>query len=445
MTVLDRAASEPGTPTSGAAPAPAAVVAPAVSQMASALVGSEILKIAGDIRAMRAAGATICNLTVGDFDPAQFRIPRPLEDGIIDALRAGETNYPPSSGIDPLRAAVSGFWQRRLGLDYPASAVLVTGGSRPGIYGAYRTLVDAGDRVVYPVPSWNNNHYVHLVDAVGVPLVCGPETGFLPTADALAPLVRDARVRLVTVNSPLNPAGTCFTADQLGALCDVVLEENRRRSAHERPLYLLYDQVYWTLTFGGTRHVDPVSLRPAMREYTVYVDGISKAFAATGVRVGWVGGPERVVRAMSDVLGHVGAWAPRAEQAATARFLADDAAVDAYQASFVAGVRARLDALYGGFVALRDEGFPVEAFAPAGAIYLSVRLDLIGRRTRDGQVLETNEAIRRWLLDAAGLALVPFQAFGTRTEDGWFRASVGATSVAEIEGVMPRVRDALAL
>ncbi|GJG85815.1 aspartate aminotransferase [Gemmatimonadetes bacterium T265] len=438
MTVADRPAPPDSAAHAGSQPFP-----PAVSQMAAALVGSEILKIAAEIRAMRAAGATVCNLTVGDFDPAQFRIPRPLEEFIVDALRAGETNYPPSAGIDPLRAAVSGFWQRRLNLDYPAGSVLITGGSRPGIYGTYRTLVDAGDKVVYPVPSWNNNHYVHLVDAVGVPLVCGPESGFLPTADALAPLVRDPAVRLVAVNSPLNPAGTCFTADQLEALCDVILAENRRRGAHERPLYLLYDQVYWTLTFGTTRHVDPVSLRPAMRDYTVYVDGISKAFAATGVRVGWVAGPERVVRAMSDVLGHVGAWAPRAEQAATARFIADDAAVDAYQGAFIAGVRARLDALHDGFVALRNRNLPVEAFAPAGAIYLSVRLNVLGRRTPDGQALDTNEAIRRWLLDAAGLALVPFQAFGTRTEDGWFRASVGATSVEEIAAVMPRAREAL--
>ena len=427
MTVVDRAAPIP----------------PAVSQMAAALVGSEILKIAADVRAMRAAGATVCNLTVGDFAPSQFRIPARLQDLIIDALRAGETNYPPSAGIDLLRQAVSDFWQRRLGLEYAPGAILVTGGSRPGIYGTYRTLVDAGDRVVYPVPSWNNNHYAHLVDAVGVPLVCGPENGFLPTADALAPLVRDPAVRLLALNSPLNPAGTCFTADQLGALCDVILAENRRRGAHARPLYLLYDQVYWTLTFGDTPHVDPVSLRPAMRDYTLYVDGTSKAFAATGVRVGWVAGPERVVRAMSDVLGHVGAWAPRAEQGATARFLNDDAAVTAFQQPFVAGVRARLGALYQGIQQLEANGFPVEAFAPAGAIYLSLRFDLIGRRRADGGVLDTNEAIRRWLLDEAGLALVPFQAFGTRTEDGWFRASVGATSVEEIAAVLPRVEAAL--
>jgi aspartate aminotransferase len=294
------------------------------------------------------------------------------------------------------------------------------------------------------VPSWNNNHYVHLVGAEGVQLACGPESGFLPTADALAPLVRDARVRLVAVNSPLNPAGTLFTADQLGEVCDMVLAENRRRAHHDRPLYLLYDQVYWTLTFGGAHHVDPVRLRPAMRAYTVYVDGISKAFAATGVRVGWAAGPPAVVRAMSDVLGHVGAWAPRAEQAATARFLADDQVVAAYQEALITGVRARLDALHAGFRALGAAGHPVDPVAPEGAIYLSVRLGLAGRRTPTGDVLAGDEAVRRWLLDAAGLALVPFQAFGARADSGWFRCSVGATSVAEIEAMMPRLAEALA-
>jgi hypothetical protein len=211
-----------------------------------------------------------------------------------------------------------------------------------------------------------------------------------------------------------------FTADQLAELCDVVVAENRRRDRGDRPLYVLYDQVYWTLAFGGARHVDPVSLRPAMRDYTVYVDGISKAFAATGVRVGWVAGPAPVMRAMTDVLGHVGAWAPRAEQAATARFLADDAAVTAYQAGLLAGVRARLDALHAGFAALGAAGHPVRAVAPEGAIYLTVRLALAGRRTAAGDVLDTDEAVRRWLLDAAGLALVPFQAFGTHGDQGWF-------------------------
>ncbi len=411
-----------------------------VSAMAAGLIGSEILKIAGEIRAMAAEGAEVCNLTVGDFSPAEFRIPAFLENAIGEALEAGETNYPPADGVAPLRAAVSEFNRRRLGLEYPPECVLVTGGSRPGIYTTYRALVDPGDRVVYPIPSWNNNHYVHLVGAVGVPVVCRPEDAFLPTRELLEPAVRGAR--MLALNSPLNPTGTAFTAEALGEICDLVLEENRRRGPDERPLYLMYDQVYWMLTFPPTVHVNPVSLRPEMAAYTVFVDGISKAFAATGVRVGWTLGPPDVTARMASILGHVGAWAPRAEQVATARLLRDDGEIDAYHATMSEGVRARLDALHDGLLRLREEGFPVDATAPMGAIYLTAHFALHGRRGPGG-VLRTNEDVRRWLLEAAGLAVVPFQAFGMKEESGWFRLSVGAVSLREIEATFGRLRGAL--
>jgi len=140
------------------------------SRMVEALTGSEILRISGEIRALVAAGKPVCDLTVGDFSPRQFPIPAPLKDGIVAALEHGETNYPPSSGLGALREAVRRFYARELGLEYPAESVVITGGSRPAIYATYRTLVDPGDLVVYPVPSWNNNHYVHLTGAVGVPV-----------------------------------------------------------------------------------------------------------------------------------------------------------------------------------------------------------------------------------------------------------------------------------
>jgi len=410
--------------------------------MADALIGSEILKIAAEIRAMRAAGTAVCNLTVGDFDSAEFRIPKLFEAGIEEALRRGETNYPPSDGIPSLREAVSAFYKRGLGLDYPSSSIVVTGGSRPGIYATYLTLVDPGDRVVYPVPSWNNNHYCHLAGAVGVPVVCGPEASFLPTPELLERPLRGAR--LLALNSPLNPAGTAFDDATLGAICDLVLEENgRRAAAGERPLYVMYDQVYWMLTFGATRHVDPVTLRPAMEPYTIYVDGISKAFAATGVRVGWVAGPADLVPRMSNFLGHVGAWAPRAEQVATAQMLAATEAVAAYRTEITTGIRRRLDLLHDGILALQRDGLPADAIAPAGAIYLSARFPLAGKRARDGAALRTNEEIRQYLLREAGLALVPFQAFGATDDSGWFRMSVGAVSPGEIERMLPRLREAL--
>jgi aspartate aminotransferase len=320
--------------------------------------------------------------------------------------------------------------------------VLVTGGARPAIYGVYRTLVDPGDRVVYPVPSWNNNHYAHLAGAVGVPVVCDAAHAFLPTRGALAQAVRGAR--LLALNSPLNPAGTAFDAGQLAEICDLVLEENAGRAGTgERPLYLMYDQVYWMLTFGDVEHVTPVKLRPEIAEYTVFVDGISKAFAATGLRVGWAVGPRDVIGRMSDLLGHVGAWAPRAEQVASARLLAATGEVRAYQAEITRGAQARLDALYAGTRALRDAGHPVDAIPPMGAIYLSVRFALAGRRTPAGEALHTNEDVRRYLLEAAGLAIVPFQAFGLAGDSGWFRMSVGAVSPAEIAAMLPRLRAAL--
>ena len=412
-----------------------------VSSVAGSLIGSEILKIAADVRALVAAGQQICNLTVGDFAASEFRIPASLERGIVDALHRGETNYPPSDGIPALRNAVRDLYTRELGFTPPLESVIVTGGSRPGIYATYRSLVDPGDRVVYPTPSWNNNHYVHIVGAEGVPVHTDATTRFLPTRASLEHAVRGAR--LLALCSPQNPTGTAFTAEELRDICALVVEENARRGAGERPLYLMYDQVYWTLTFGETRHVHPIQVHPEVAPYTVYVDGISKALAATGVRVGWIVAPPDLARPMSGLLGHVGAWAPKAEQVAVAAYLSDAATMLADRAELVAGVRHRLDALYAGLSAMRDEGLPVNVIAPEGAIYLSVNFALRGRVLADGTRLDSDEAIRGWLLRAAGMAIVPFSAFGVTEDSGWFRLSVGAVSLAQIAAMLPRLRAAM--
>lgn len=413
-----------------------------VSTMAAGLVGSEILKIAADIRVMISEGHKICNLTVGDFNPAYFPIPSYMRDEVEAALRDGETNYPPSDGMLPLRKAVQEFYANRLNLEYPLESILITGGSRPGIYGAYRTLMDPGDAVVYPIPSWNNNHYAHQVGAEKREVPTTPEDLFLPTRASLEDGVRDAR--MLAICSPLNPTGTAFSKETLSGICDLTVEENERR-AGDKPMFLLYDQVYWMLTFGETVHHDPVSLNPELREYTIFIDGMSKAFASTGLRVGWVVAPPDIAKPMSSILGHVGAWAPRAEQVAAARLLTNDAVIRAYHKHMIAELKSRLDLLYDGIQELRTDGHSIDAIPPMGAIYLTARFDLIGRRTPTGEVLWSNEAIRKYLLQAAQLAIVPFQAFGVATDDGWFRLSVGAVSMAEIEDMLPRLRDAIAM
>ncbi len=412
-----------------------------VSHLADSLRGSSILQIAGEVRALIAEGRPILNLTVGDFSSKQFRIPKEIEDGIVDALRAGETTYPPPNGLETLRAAVQSFYKQRLGLDFPAQSILIASGARPAIYALYRAVVDPGDRVVFGVPSWNNDYYCQLLGAEAVMIECDASTGFLPTAELLRPHIRGAR--LLALNSPLNPSGTAFNEQQLTAICDLVLEENARRTGGERPLFVMYDQVYWMITANGVKHVDPITLRPEIAPYVVMVDAISKAFASTGLRVGWAVAPPDVVRPMNDVIGHVGAWAPRAEQVATARFLADSAAVDRYIEQLCREATLRLDAVHDGLSAMQRDGLPVESVRPQGAIYVSARFALHGLRNANGEVLETDEDVRRYLLHEAGLAVVPFGAFGASGDHGWFRISIGVVSVADIEALMPRLRKAV--
>lgn len=413
-----------------------------VSAMAAGLVGSEILKIAADIRDRVRAGERICNLTVGDFSSKHFPIPERLAAGIQTALARGETNYPPSDGVLELRQAVARFYARELHLQYPVESVLIAGGARPVIYATYRAIVDPGDVVIYPTPSWNNNHYCHMVGARGIPVPTDAANAFMPVRTALLAALSEAR--LVCLNTPLNPTGTAISPPALGEICTALVEENQRRKVRgARPVYLMYDHVYWMLRVPGVEHHTPPGLVPEMAEYTLFVDGISKAFAATGLRVGWAVGPADVVARMSAILGHVGAWAPRPEQVATVDLLEDSAGIAAYHHRFLAAVKSRLELLHAGLQEMKSAGLAVESIAPMGAIYLTARFAPFGRRTPQGAELHTNDDVRRYLLEAAQFAVVPFQAFGVDGESGWFRLSVGAVGEDEIRQALPRVRAAL--
>lgn len=417
--------------------APLRTAATSLSYLAENLIGSEILKISAEIRARSAAGAAICNLTVGDFSAREFAIPPLLADGVAEALRAGETNYPPSDGVLELRQQLISFYRERLRLSYPLESFLIAGGSRPLIYAIYMAIVDPGEKVLYPTPSWNNNHYAFLSRAERVEVTCGPETNFLPTADMIAR--RISGVRLLAINTPLNPTGTVLTRSEVEKIARLVVDENRRRAvAGERALYLMWDQVYWMLTFGMEHHT-PTELVPEAAEWTIYVDGISKAFAATGLRVGWAAGPPVVIGSMRDVLGHVGAWAPRPEQIATAGLLRNGEAVEQACSEMTGKLRSRLVMLHERFQGMRAEGLLVDSVPPQGAIYLSARFELIGHEVA-GRSIRTNEDIRRLLLEEAGFAVVPFQAFGLSEENGWMRLSVGAASEDEMRLGLDRVQ-----
>ncbi len=412
-----------------------------LSHLSETLIGSEIVKLGGEIREKIRLGEQIFNFTVGDFDPQVFPIPQALEDEIIEAYRQHFTNYPLAEGNLDLRQAIAAFTKEWEGLDYAISEFLVASGGRPLIYAIFRAIVDKGDKVVYAVPSWNNNHYTHFVEGEHVVVEVGPEHNFMPSADSLAPLLKGAT--LLALCSPQNPTGTVFQKEELEKICDLVLQENATRSKEDKKLYVMYDQMYWHLTYGDIQHYNPVSLRPAMREYTIFVDAVSKVFAATGVRVGWSFGPETIINKMKAILGHIGAWAPMAEQKGVAKFLYKKEAIAAYLDHFKGEVEERLRKIYTGIIALKADGHQVDAVTPQAAIYLTIKIDLAGKRTAVGNILETQADVSAYLLNEAKLAVVPFYAFGAAKTSPWYRLSVGTCKKEEIDGMLRLLQQAL--
>jgi aspartate aminotransferase len=412
-----------------------------LSHLSETLIGSEIVKLGGEIRDRIRHGEHIYNFTVGDFDPQIFPIPKELEDAIVDAYRRHFTNYPPAEGNLDLRQALSSFISEYQGLDYSTDEILVASGGRPLIYALYRAVCDKGDKVIYAVPSWNNNHYTHFVSGEHVVVDAKAENNFMPTAEDLRPHIKEAT--LLALCSPQNPTGTTFRRQDLQAICDMVVEENQRRGPGHKKLYVMYDQMYWQLTYGNIHHYDPVSLNPAMRPYTIYIDAVSKCFAATGVRVGWSVGPAGVLNKMKAILSHVGAWAPMAEQKGLTAFLRQKGSINNYLTVFKSEVEERLRRIYEGFMQLKKEGFAVDAVTPEAAIYLTIKIDLVGKGLGDDMKLASQSDVTSYILKNAKLAVVPFYAFGAPKDSPWYRLSVGTCKKEEINEMLDKLREAL--
>jgi len=412
-----------------------------LSVLAETLIGSEIVKLGNEIKERKRQGEFIYNYTIGDFDSSIFPIPKELEEEIITAYHDGYSTYPPAEGNLDLREAVSSFIKTGQGVDYNIHEILIASGGRPLIYSLYRTTVDAGDKVIYAIPSWNNNHYVHLCNAEHVMIETTVENNFMPRAADIAPHIKGAA--LLAICTPQNPTGTTLSKEELEKICDLVIEENNRRSEGEKKLYLFFDQMYWTLTYGNIQHYHPVVLRPEMKAYTICVDAISKVFAATGVRVGWATGPSAVIAKMKSILSHMGAWAPMAEQRAVAKYLPQREAIKKYLTLFKTEIEERLRRIYNGLMRLKEEGFSVDAIEPQAAIYLTIQIDLAGKTTADGQLLKKQDDVTNYLLNEANLAIVPFHAFGAESSSSWYRLSVGTCKKEEIDDMLGSLEAAL--
>jgi aspartate aminotransferase len=408
-----------------------------LSEAVRGLQESGILRITRQVRAMLARGETVVNLTVGDFDPRYFPIPRELSTALQNAVARGETNYPNPEGIPALRQAISDYVYRTAGVRYPLDAIVVCSGGRPVLYGAFRAVINPGDKVLFSVPSWQNDSYALLMKGESIAIEASAQTGFQPTIDQFRPHLGDAA--MICICSPGNPAGSVMARQQLVDILEAVVEENRsREESGKRPLFILHDQMYGSLVTRGQTHYYPAALVPECVRYLISADGVSKAYAGTGLRLGWMLVAPAVGARIRDLLSHAGAWAPRPEQAATAEFLCNAEAIANFRKEMDERLGERLNAMHAGFSALKAKGYPVDCINPQGAIYFSAQFKLHGKSV-GGKKVETDDDIRNILLERAGMAVVPFQAFGVQGNTGWFRLSAGAVSLNELEELFPRI------
>jgi len=198
--------------------------------------------------------------------------------------------------------------------------------------------------------------------------------------------------------------------------------------------------IYWILVYGDTKHYNPIELNPEIRDYIIFIDGISKCFAATGVRLGWAFGPKPIIKKISAILAHIGAWSPKPEQVATGRFLNNKTAVDEFFGNFKNELFTRLNTFYEGIMDIKKSGYDVDAIYPQGALYLTVKLNLVGKKTDDGKVLKNIDDVLSFILEEGKIALVPFYAFGAEKDSPWFRLSVGTCSKEEAKDAIKMLK-----
>jgi len=390
------------------------------------IIGSEILKISSKLKAKT---EKVYNYTIGDFDSQLYPIPQKLNDYIQWNFNISNTNYPTPVGELSLREAVSSHLKRKHFIDYSPNQILIGAGVRPLIYTIFKTIIDKGDEIIFPVPSWNNNHYTFLHDGKPIKIECSPENDFFPTAQQIKDNIKQAR--MICLCSPQNPTGKIINPDVLKEICEIIIDENKRRletSNNYRPVYFFFDQIYSDLSRIQTHH--PINLTPQIKDFLICVDGISKSLAATGVRVGWMFGPEHLIKKAGEIFSHIGAWANKPEQIGVGQYLATNVDNPYYGIDeFLSGRNNTFgqicDNICDVLETMKSNGCKVDYKKPDGAIYISIYL---GYRDKFNSL----EEMLDFLIDECKVGLVPFEYFGSTENKGWFRLSVGTIKLKDI-------------
>jgi len=390
-----------------------------IADVLSRVKPSATIAVTQKARDLKAKGREIISLSVGEPD---FDTPENIKNAAIEAIRRGETKYPPVLGIVPLREAIAAKFQRENGLDYKASDTIVGTGGKQILYNAFLVTMNEGDEVIIPAPYWVS--YPEMV------LINGGEPVIVPTTIENAFKLQPAdleraitpRTKWVVLNSPSNPSGAAYTREELKGLTDVLM-----RHPH---VWVLTDDMYEHLVYGDFVFATPVQVEPGLKDRTLTMNGVSKSYAMTGWRIGYAAGPAQLIKAMDLVQG---------QQTSGACTIAQWAAVEALNGpqDFIPKSRKAFEERRDLVVSMLGQAKYLECPKPEGAFYVYPSCaEAIGRKAPSGATIASDTDFVSELLDAEGVAAVQGTAFGQGPN---FRVSY-ATSLKVLEDACLKIQ-----
>lgn len=391
-----------------------------LAQIASAVQASSTMAIDALAKQMKAEGVDVVGFGAGEPD---FNTPDHIKAAAVQAIANNVTRYTPASGTVALKQAVCQRMKEDCGLDYKPSQVVVTSGAKHCVYIALRALVDPGDEVILPAPFWVS--YLELIKMVGgVPVVVTAQesAGFKMTAEQLAAAITP-RTKALILNNPSNPTGMVYSQEELAAIARVCVE---------RDIYVISDEIYYGLLYDGVKSVSFASLGEDVKERTILINGVSKSYAMTGWRIGYLLSNEKIAKVMGNFLSHsTGSPSSVSQAASVAALNGPQDCVEEMRRAFEERrnyIVSRVNAIDG-----------VSCIKPQGAFYIMMNVEKQLGRTLHGELIETGDDFSAALLKHGLVATVPCSGFGAPSFVRWSYA----TSMENIKKGMDRLEEFL--
>lgn len=392
-----------------------------LSRKAMAISGSITLAITAKAKKLKSEGIDVVSFGAGEPD---FNTPENIQESAIRAIKEGLTRYTPASGIIELKKSICEKFKRDNNIDYKPSQIVISNGAKHSIHNALLAICNPGDEVIVPQPYWvSYPELVKLADGVPVFVETKEEEGFKYTKESLLAAITD-KTKAIILNSPNNPTGTIYSREDLEMIAQIAVEKD---------LIVISDEIYEKLVYDGMKHISIASLGEDIKKRTVVINGMSKAYAMTGWRIGYAAAEEEIIKIMSNVQSHA---------TSNPNSIAQYASVEALQGNQDAIEKMRVEfEKRRNYMVDKINSIPnLSCRKPEGAFYVMVNISKVKGMTVNGRTINDSMALCDSLIEDAKVAAIPGIAFGT---DDFIRLSY-ATSLENIKEGLDRIEKYLA-